>query len=235
MSNCFTFAGKSSKDFKVYISGQGTYNAPARVYSSYEIPGRSGDLFVDEKRYSNTDLTYPAFIFNDMKKNLEGFRSFLLSRKGYQRLEDTYHPDEFRMAIFKEDFEADIDQRHEVATFDIVFNCKPQRFLKSGEKTYTLTSSGSIRNPTDFESKPLIRVYGNGTVGIGSQSITLTGTTNYTDIDCEMMDCYYETENRNSKVVFTNYDFPVLLPGVNNISLGNGITKVEITPRWWRL
>lgn len=233
--NYFTFADKSCKDFDVYISGQGTYDAPARVYSSYEIPGRNGDLYVDEKRFSNIDLTYPAFIFDDMDANLQGLRSFLLSRTGYQRLEDTYHPDEFRMAVYREEIEASVDQRHEVTTFDITFNCKPQRFLKLGEKVITLTASGSIRNPTEFESKPLLRVYGNGILGIGSQSITLANTTDYTDIDCEMMDCFKGTENRNAKVTFTNHNFPVLTPGINNFSLGSGITKVEITPRWWRL
>lgn len=233
--NYFTFAGKNCKDFNVYVSGQGTYNAPARVYSTYEIPGRNGDLYIDEKRFENIELTYPAFIFEDMITHVDGLRNYLLSRTGYQRLEDTYHPDEFRMAVFSDGFEFDVDPRHEVSTFDITFRCKPQRFLKLGEKVHTFTSSGSIYNPTDCASKPLIRIYGNGVFGLGSQSITISGTTGYTDIDCEMMDCFSGTENRNSKVTFTNYDFPVLKSGTNNFSLGSGITKVEITPRWWKL
>lgn len=233
--NYFTFADKSCKDFNVYVSGQGTYNAPARVYSTYNIPGRNGDLYIDEKRFENIDITYPAFIFEDMIENVEGLRNYLLSKVGYQRLEDTYNPDEFRMAIFSDGFDFEVDPRHEVSIFDITFHCKPQRFLKSGEKVYTLTSNGSIKNPTECDSKPLIRVYGNGVLGIGSQSITIAGTSGYTDIDCEMMDCFNGTENRNSKVTLTDYNFPVLKPGINNFSLGSGITKVEVTPRWWRL
>ena len=28
-------------------------------------------------------------------------------------------------------------------------------------------------------------------------------------------------------------DFPVLSPGENTITLGSGITQIQITPRWW--
>lgn len=233
--NYFTFAGKSSREFKVYISGFGTYDAPARVYSSYEVPGRNGDLIVDEKRFENIDLKYPAFIYEGLPINIEGLRNYLLSLTGYQRLEDTYHPDEYRLAVYKEGLEADINQRHDFGEFDLIFNCKPQRFLKSGEKVTTLTSSGSVFNPTMFESKPLLRVYGSGILGIGSQSITISNADEYTDIDCEMMDCFKGTANKNSNVTFTDYNFPVLKPGTNNFQLNSGITKVEITPRWWRL
>ena len=233
--NYFTFAGKSSREFKVYISGFGTYDAPARVYSSYEVPGRNGDLIVDEKRFENIDLKYPAFIYEELPINIEGLRNYLLSLTGYQRLEDTYHPDEYRLAVYKEGLEADINQRHDFGEFDLIFNCKPQRFLKSGEKVMTLTSSGSVFNPTMFESKPLLRVYGSGILGIGSQSITISNADEYTDIDCEMMDCFKGTANKNSNVTFTDYNFPVLKPGTNNFQLNSGITKVEITPRWWRL
>lgn len=232
--NFFTFAGKNSRDFKVYISGMGTYNSPSRVYSTYNIPGRNGELLVDEHRFENCDLTYPAFIFEDMANNIEGLRNYLLSFTGYQRLEDTYHPDEFRMASYQEGLDADVNQRHDFAQFDITFNCKPQRFLKSGERVISLTSNGSVENPTYFESKPLLRVYGYGIVGVGSQSITInSGVGSYTDIDCELMDCFQGTINRNNAVTFSDYKFPVFKPGTNNISLGSGITKIDITPRWW--
>lgn len=233
--NYFTFAGKNCKDFNVYVSGQGTYNAPARVYSTYEIPGRNGDLYIDEKRFENIELTYPAFIFEDMITHVDGLRNYLLSQKGYQRLEDTYHPDEYRMAVFSDGFEFDVDPRHEVSTFDITFRCKPQRFLKSGEKTITLTANGPVYNPTLQEAKPLIRVYGTGVLGIGSESITISAANTYTDIDCEMMDCFKGSENRNSYVTFTDHNFPTLKPGNTNFALNSGISKVEIIPRWWRL
>lgn len=83
-------------------------------------------------------------------------------------------------------------------------------------------------------AKPLIRVYGKGIVQIGKQTIEiLKAPTEYIDIDCDIQDCFEGTVNRNSYVSLT--DFPVLGPGSNGITLGTGITKVEITPRWWIL
>ena len=241
MITYLTFAGKSSRDFKVYISGQGTYSAPARVYTAYEVPGRSGKLYVDQKRYENIEVSYPAFVFQDMRNNVDSFRNFLLSQVGYQRLEDTYHPDEYRMAMYKDGLEVGVDPHHEFAAFDLTFDCKPQRFLKSGDEAVTLTSNGSIYNPTPFESNPLIKVYGYGTLTINGDPIVITSysfySISYIRIDCENMMCtdsgnYY---NFGTAVTFTNHNYPVLIPGENTVSMSGEIRQVDIIPHWWTL
>jgi len=233
MRNSFTLAGVSSTAYGVYISGQGTFNAPARDWDMIPVPGRNGDLVGTERRFQNGTLVYPAFIYSNFKQNISDFRNFLLSLVGYQDLIDTYHPNEIRKVMFTGQFETDVEQKNDAGKFDIEFTCKPQRFLSSGNTKTTLTANGSITNPTRFDSQPLLRVYGTGILGIGSQSITITAANTYTDIDCEMMDCFKGTANRNAYVQFTDHNFPVLKPGQNNFSLGTGITKVEITPRWW--
>lgn len=234
MRNYFTFNGQDSRNFGVYISGAGTFSAPQRAYNMIDVPGRNGALVGSERRLLNGTLTYPAFVYSNFKTNVAALRSFLLSQVGYQRLVDTYHPDEFRMAVYEGPFEPDVVPKNNAGRFDLTFNVKPQRFLLSGETVTTLTASGSITNPTDFPSQPLFRVYGNGILGIGSQSITIAGVVDdYIDIDCEMMDAYFGAANRNDKITLTDYNFPTLAPGANGISLGTGITKVEITPRWW--
>lgn len=232
MRNYFTLNGVDSRNFGVYISGQGTFNAPARDYNVIPVPGRNGDLVGPEKRFLNGTLTYPAFIYANFKQNIEDFRNFLLSLVGYHDLVDSYHPDEIRKVLFRGPFETEVETKNDAGRFDIEFECKPQRFLASGLTVTELTAAGSITNPTLFPSQPLFRVYGEGTLGIGSQQITITQADVYTDIDCEMMDAFKGTANKNPYIQLTDYNFPVLEPGVNNISL-DGITKVEITPRWW--
>ena len=233
MRNYFTLDGVDSRDFGVYISGQGTFNASGRDYNIIPVPGRNGDLVGPEKRFQNGTLVYPAFIYANFKQNIADFRNFLLSLVGYHDLIDSYHPTEIRKVLFEGPFEADVEPKNDAGKFDIEFNCKPQRFLASGNQVTTLTADGSITNPTRFDARPLLRVYGTGTLGIGSQSVTITQADVYTDIDCEMMDCFKGTANKNLYVQFTDHNIPVFVPGVNNISLGTGITKVEITPRWW--
>jgi len=93
----------------------------------------------------------------------------------------------------------------------------------------------SINNPSPFTSKPLIRIYGNGTFQLNDITVTVQDSTSYVDVDCDLMDCYTGTSNRNNDVSFSTYDFPELKVGENSVSIGNGIAMVEIVPRWWRL
>lgn len=233
MRNYFTLDGVDSRDFGVYISGKGTFNASARDYNMIPVPGRNGDLVGPEKRFQNGTLVYPAFIYANFKQNIADFRNFLLSLVGYHDLIDSYHPTEIRKVLFQGPFNAEVVTKNDAGSFDIEFICKPQRFLTSGQQVTTLTADGSITNPTLFDSQPLMRVYGVGALGVGSQTVTITQADVYTDIDCEMMDAFKGTANKNPYVQLTDHNFPVFKPGVNNISLGTGITKVEITPRWW--
>ena len=376
MRNYFIFGEYDSRDFGVYISGEGTHNAPARVYNAVSVPGRNGDLLIDEGKFENIELTYPAFIAGDgFTEKLAAFRSALLSANGYQRLIDSYHTDEYRRAYFGNQIIVKARKQNDAGNFDIVFTCDPRRFLLSGEEpvtyppgavsnnilpfpyergsatvkgiTYTVNDDGTVTvngtatdfsnfvlrgysttppipwvsgenyilsgcpkggssntyclrlgvagslydygngvsftypgnisvyldivifsgatvnnlvfkpmirkasepngwepyydgaqqiyNPTLFASKPLIRVTGAGTVGIGDETITITSGYDYVDIDSEIQNCYCGNQNANAAVTFSNRKFPELQPGLNGVTFGTGIESVQITPRWYRI
>ena len=224
----------NSSEFGMYITGDKTYNGPSKDYETIHIPGRIGDLLVFNGRYENIRIPYSAFIIRDFKYNTDELRDWLLSANGYCRLEDEYHPDIYRLAFFKGplDFDVKFDRFGEC---DIEFEAMPQRFLMSGEQAVTLTKTGTIANPTAFAAKPLLRVYGEGTLTISGVHLQISKGTEYIDIDCDLMDAFEGTNNRNSNITLTDGLFPVLMPGNNRITLGSGITKVVVTPRWWRL
>lgn len=235
MRNYLIFNGIRSSDYGVYISGQGTFDSPTRAYETISVPGRDGDILGPEMRLENIEVTYPAFLYSNFKENLAGFRSDMLASKGYCRLEDTYHPEEFRKAFFRGGIDVNARTRNDAGEFNIVFNCKPQRYLKSGEVVKSVSSGGKLINPTPFDARPLIKVTGYGTLTINSDVITIANTYPYVYIDSETMDCWYETTNANAAVSFTSNDFPVLHAGENGVIYDNSITAVEITPRWWRV
>lgn len=237
MINWIIFNGKSLKDFGVYISGSGTYNAAERDVEVIEVPGRNGSIIRDNGRYKNIALSYPAFIIRDFNTNISGLRNWLLSQKGYVRLEDTYHPEEFRLARFTGEFTSEpIDELY-AGNFELNFDCQPQRFLKSGEQVHTFTANGSIINRQLVPAKPLIRAYGTGNFTIGGIKITINNANTYTDIDCELMEAYKDTmaTNCNGNITLNNGVFPELAPGSNTVKKSSGISKLEITPRWWIL
>lgn len=234
MINYLTFAGRSTNEFGIWISGEGTYGAPERNVKTQEVAGRNGNLLFDMGNFKNITMKYPAAIKTDMPSRIRDFLNFAGSQVGYQRLEDTYHPYEYRMARFQSKLSVEsAGYMNRSGQFTLEFDCKPQRFLKSGEDPIDFTASGIIYNRTEFESKPLLRVFGSGagTVGIGSETITISAIDEYVDIDCEIMDAYKGAVNCNGNVSFT--DDIVLKPGNNNIAKSGNISKVTITPRWW--
>lgn len=237
MKHILTFDGKNMADFGVHISGEDTWKKPAADYEQVSIPGKNGDLLFSNNRYKNVEIKYPCGIIKDFDRDFSAMADFLLSHTGYRRLEDSYHPDCFRMAYFSGELDPDMTRRNREGQFDLVFTAKPQRFLKKGEQVNTLTSNGSLYNPTPFDAKPLIRVYGTGQLGVGSVTVTIRQAAVYTDLDCELEDAYKDnaSNNCNGNIGLSGGSFPVLKPGNTGISLGTGITKVEVTPRWWRL
>lgn len=219
--------------------------APARDVQAIEIPGRSGDLILDNKKYHNVDMVY-TFVFYlgtsaVAESNVRDIKQRLLSSAGYQRLLDNTYSDEYYMAVVKGDIEPVFSPDREMAKMTVTFNRKPQRFLTSGNTRVHCTKDTSgtqietIVNPASTISQPLFQIYGAGTFKVNDQTITIDSADEYTMIDSEMMDCYKGSVSKNGNVAFSNHEFPVFKGGTNTLEFGPGITEWYITPRWWRL
>lgn len=171
------FDGEDSRDYGVYITGEAVYNAPERDVEMIAIPGRNGAFALDKGRFENIEVSYPAGIFadneTDFAEAISDFRNVLCSRKGYVRLEDEYNPNEYRMAVYKSGLEVSPTQLM-TGEFEIIFECKPQRWLKSGETAITVTSNDTITNPTLFESSPLLEVEGYGHVAFNGYNVHIS-------------------------------------------------------------
>lgn len=150
-----TFDGVNSLDYGIYITGDGVYNAPTRDVEMITIAGRNGEYALDNGRFNNISVTYKAGSFastqTEFAEKISDFRNAILSKVGYKRLEDDYHPNEYRMAVYMNGLEVDPVHYSEAGEFELTFDCKPQRFLKSGEVKQTVgewgeteTASGSI-------------------------------------------------------------------------------------------
>lgn len=235
-----SFAGKSSKDFLLYLSGPGIFDSPEPDVSATEVPGKNGDVLSENakggrRRFKNVDVKYEAFFFNGLPAKTAAVKAWLLSAIGYQKLQDTYDPDFFRMATYKSALEFDLTDNRRAAQMELVFNCKPQRFSVEGQRVLTLEGRGILKNPFDFPSQPIFKVYGDsgGVLYVGDQSITIHSIDGYVRLDCEDHNAYNKNGYANGTI--KSGDFPELNPGKNEIAWSGGITKVEVTPRWWTL
>lgn len=172
----FTFNGESSDTYGILINVNSSFNAPERAGEMISIPGRNGAFWQGHGRFENIEVTYHCVVGESTKPDfvdaMSDVRSWLCSPVGYCRLEDDYNPNEYRMAVYKSGLETD-EPFVTGAEFDIVFDCKPQRFLKSGETAVSVTSGDTVTNPTRFEAKPMIEVVGYGNIGINGDSIVV--------------------------------------------------------------
>ncbi|MBQ0142252.1 MAG: hypothetical protein KBT06_05555 [Prevotellaceae bacterium] len=170
-----TYNGKSSSDFGIIVEHYPSYDIPEKDYDVVHVPGRNGDILIDKGSYQNVNRTYDLAVgsyeddtYISLVRNLI---SWLCSSKGYTRLSDSYEPDCYRMAVYK-DANTIENILNKAGRASITFDCKPQRFLLTGDVPVTFTAAGTISNPTLFDSKPIITITGSGygTLIIGDAS-----------------------------------------------------------------
>lgn len=219
----------------IYIDTALSYNKPARSVDTYNIPGRNGALVVDNGVFNNVLIVYPAAIKTGFKTAFSALINTLGAMSGYQRIECSDDATHYRLGRVIIPEAPSVMRQNDEGRFDLSFDCKPQRFLLSGEVPQSFTASGTITNPTNYNARPLLRVYGVGTITVNGTGITLSQNATYTDIDSELQDCYNGATLLNKYVTFSGNDFPVLKPGSNIITFGTGITRCIITPHWFEL
>ena len=229
------WAGKSSQDLGIVIEKAPKICRSTRKFTTYTIPGRSGDIIEPQDAWNNYIQPYSiwagGYTDGSAQISMSAISAWLQSPKGYQRLEDNFEPDIYREAYFVGPLDAE-DILAQVGKCEIQFNCKPQRYLKLGEKKKTYASGDVLFNPTQYDAKPLITVYGSGnaSITINGYTLNITGMTDYLNIDCETMDVYRQTsENRNSLV---SGQWPHISPESNTVVYSN-LSSVEITPRYF--
>lgn len=173
------YGGIDSADYGIYITGDAVYNTPERAVELVSVPGRNGAVAIDQGHWENIDVEYSAGVFGDDQTDfataISDFRNAICSQLGYQRLTDSYNPNEYRMALYTEGLEIDPVRRDNgfAGEFTIKFNAKPQRWLTSGEDAVSVTSGDELVNPTQYASSPLLAVGGYGDINFNGYTITL--------------------------------------------------------------
>ena len=248
-----TFNGVSSSEFHIQVEHLPGYDSPKKDYEIVHVPGRNGDIVIDSGTYQNVQRKYEIAVTTEVKKPFyimaNDVVNWLRSSSGYARLEDSYEPEFYRKAFYEDEISV-TNILGEAGRAEITFNCKPQRYLKSGEDIIEIDGSlalVNIDNPTQFDALPFIVIYidtesnsAYGQIRINNNFIKVsnelgTGISSVT-IDSELQDAYSGNINLNNKVSLQK-GFPILLPGSNSIYLDEDhpVSKVEVIPRWWTL
>ena len=125
----------STSGGKYYKTQPINFPTPEKDVEVYEVPGRSGDLIVDYGSYKNVEITAEIAIQATAPDTFltlyDALRASIMVQSGYQRLEDSLYPNEYRVARCTGVEMQQADSMRGTAT--ITYDAKPQRYLTSGE------------------------------------------------------------------------------------------------------
>jgi phage-related protein len=220
----------------VYVETPPSDSWPGYSYGHNKVFRKNGDVLTDPKRYDNVTRKYKISAYDgtnyqSVSRKVSAWLHKVRSDK-YIRLEDTYSPDIFRLAVYEETNE--LENLLAVAgKCEIEFNCKPQKFLLSGEKPILVDKSGFILvNPTDQDALPIIQLSGVGVFSINDVKLGINLSFCGIQFDAESFNAT-DLAGRNMNGVVYAEDELVLKPGENVITFDGTIFNVSIIPRWW--
>ena len=238
------FAGIRSDQMYVIVEHYPKRYVPKRRYNVQVVPGRSGDIVVEESDDAFDNYTQPYSVFLDSKAPglsmaSRGLTEWLLGSVGYQRLEDSYDPDFYRMAYYSggEDF---LNFFNEYGRGTLTFTCAPKRFYKSGEVPITLESGTKLYSPSTFKARPIFKLTGSGDCTITvtdknnvSKVFTINDVSGQIEIDSERHTTIKMADGTSAN---TNVQSPyenLILPKESTITFSSGVSELIIIPRWW--
>ena len=229
--NTFTYNGTTSSTYGIFIEHRPVMTFPKRVIESISVPGRSGNLLFDTGAYENVTLTYQVAYRGSVRPTGVDIATWLY-QNDYLDLTDTYEPSYFRKAVYVSPLNV-TDIINVAGRATITFDCKPQRYLLSGQTVLSPTKGSSISNAYQ-PSLPIITLSGNGTLTVGSRTVTISGNTGTLTLDSERQTAEVGGNNANNLITLSD-GFPVLNTGGTTITWTTGISNVKVTPNWWTL
>lgn len=231
----FALDGIPSTSCGIHLQGPVVFSEAVPIVEAQTVPGRNGDLIWDTGSYENRSGSASCFCLQkDVEKAIRSAGRFLMGKKGYRRLETSDDPEHYWMARVENSPQISMRLRT-LAPFEIGFDCKPQRFLKSGENPVVFTSGGIVFNQYGQTALPLIKVYGSGsgTLNVGECRVEVKSINDVLYLDSDTQNAYNNNGNQNLNI--NAPVFPVLKSGETVIAWSGGIDRVEIIPRWWEL
>ena len=224
MTNYFIFDGINSKDMGIRIERHNNFNSPQRRVESVSIPGRTGNILIDDGSYENQIFEYELILECDSKngidisKKVNEINSWLHGDYTYKTLTFSNSDKTYNAVVINK---IDIKQMFKnfakaLVTFEAyeVTNSLRKRNIS------IIENEDVFINDTSREIKPVLKLTGNGdcSIKINDNEVKIKDLECHIIIDCYNMDCYKELDNNivncNNKMYGS---FPAFRIGENNI------------------
>lgn len=234
MSFYMTFDnGKTNRNFHVEIAERPSIPIAEDNVEYIKVPGKDENL-TRKDGFNNRQLQV-QFSFSN-KTNLIGYiRPFITQLR---EAKSFYFSDDTSVEyIIKNVIIGDIEREVRIlGKFTVTFVVGPFCYYRNVSIVDAI-SIRSFTNMGDYYSKPYIKVTCNGTVTdaqliVNDLIMKFRTITDFIEIDSEIRKCYKGSPSNNLGNTVEANDYPILKPGINNISCSSNITHVYINPRW---
>ena len=230
----FSFKGVSFRDMHLRVIGEVEYNSTVRDVSAVRIPGRDGEIYIDNGRYESVDRGVKAALELPRNMNIEDavtkIHNWLVSGPGEHEL--TLGDDRsfiYRASVVDRQRITRILRNHGRAI--IRFRLHPVKYLRSGLEDVSVDNGAIITNPYDIDALPRITIRGRGSVvlGIGGQELILKDLDEGIIVDSEAETPFSLDSSKTHFDKMYSYPFPVLRPGDNVFSVPQNVSVSIIT------
>lgn len=240
-------SANSAATYGIRLQKEITFEGAEPNVETVSVPGRNGDILLRDGNFKNVKGTASCYcLAADASAAIRAVNTWLLTNTDYRRLETLHEPDFFRLARVTHGAVL-YPRLNRLNAFDIEFDCKPQKYYKSGETAIAvqIATSTALTNPSFFPAQPIIRAttyttdlnaYFNLTGDVAHNfTVNLASVTPGLTIEIDVEKRTVTAGGIHIEHLCEGYFEYLQIGRGNNIYISGGVSSAEIVPRWWTL
>lgn len=226
-----SFNGSRCEDYRIHPVTRPDIPAPQRDMELLAIPGRSGILTKDNKRYDPIEISVEFNFYSKPDKWSETFRNAKRWLSGSGELEFSDDPDYFYKVYYAEIGDSEREMKR-IGRFKANFTCDPFMYLRAGKREY---DRAEVQYNPYSTAHPVYKISGEGVcyLTVNGQAMRANIGQNLT-IDTERMIAYRMDGTMQNTAVSGDYEDLYLLEGENQIAVTSGFS-LKVIPNWRNL
>lgn len=145
--------GTNLSTYGIYISSDTYLDSPLIDYSEFQVPARSGNVILDNKRLNNVVRKFSCYVKDNPTTAIANLKKLIYGVRGYMKLESDYDPTTYQMGYLAQEIQFSPFQTGSALTvnFDLYFSCDPHKYYNTNTSI-----SGSPNNFTTYGSFVLL-------------------------------------------------------------------------------
>lgn len=222
----FIFNGIKSTDMNIVIKNLPPITRANQRINTIQLEGRSGTLHEIEDKFDSYNIQIECILMpntdiDEIKKWLIGQSNLILSSNPNVKHVATIvnRIDFSKYLTFLKEFPLELEIQ------PIAYGLEEKDIIIDVNEEKVHSVSGN------YKTYPLIKVIGNGSITCNGNTLIIENNDEYIYIDCELMNAYFNNENKNSNV--NGLENPIFLnPGENTITTINVSATITYREAW---